>query len=109
MGNAQPWLHPDLTNAVCSSMSIGDVKVLANRQALEAQRAAQEVSVRDPSRAASDDLYWDPLTPAHGFYSLANTKGRLRSHSDKRTARCLRDFLCMMAALTRSLISRHTA
>jgi hypothetical protein len=44
-------LHPDLTNAVCSSMSLGDVSVLANRQALEAQRSNQEVRV--PSSACS--------------------------------------------------------
>lgn len=80
METTQPWLHPDLTNAVCSSMSIGDVKVLANRQALEAQRANQQVRVDVDLSGASDDLLG--LPPHTGTQRLFSCqyKGCLRSH-----------------------------
>mmetsp|Transcript_36090 Transcript_36090/g.69196 ORF Transcript_36090/g.69196 Transcript_36090/m.69196 type:complete len:294 (-) Transcript_36090:1565-2446(-) len=38
--SGKPWLHPDLTNAVCSSMSRGDIQVLAKRMELENSHAA---------------------------------------------------------------------
>jgi hypothetical protein len=85
VATTQPWLHPDLTNAVCSSMSIGDVKVLANRQALEAQRANQEVRVtRPPLRSVGRCIETSLHTGTLLLFSC-QYKGRPRGRS---TVRC---------------------